>query len=100
MPFLLCVKRLLAPRGTAIVANEFRSASVHATFLQVQPRSTHRTRGVDSAQVAEDMFSVFLVPTSMIPAKFRHPMIQLYALTALPPAPDSSLPADCVDGEV
>jgi hypothetical protein len=44
----------------------------------------------DPDQAAEAMFSVFLVPQSMIPAKFRHPMIQLYALTALPPAPDPS----------
>ena len=35
-PFLAVVKCVLSARGTAIVANEFRSASVHATFLQVQ----------------------------------------------------------------
>jgi hypothetical protein len=35
-PFLAVVKRLLSSRGTAIVANEFRSASVHSTFIQVR----------------------------------------------------------------
>ena len=32
------------------------------------------------------MFSVFLIPANLIPAKFRHPMIQLYSLTVLQPA--------------
>lgn len=40
------------------------------------------------AQEAEAMFSVYLIPTSLIPAKFRHPMIQLYSLTALPATRD------------
>ena len=40
------------------------------------------------AQEAEAMFSVYLIPLSLIPAKFRHPMIQLYSLTALPATRD------------
>jgi hypothetical protein len=38
LPFLAVVKQVLSARGTAIVASEFRSASVHATFLKVQQR--------------------------------------------------------------
>ena len=45
-PFLAVVKRLLHSRGTAIVANEFRSASVHSTFLKVH----HAAAGASAAR--------------------------------------------------
>jgi hypothetical protein len=85
-PFLAVVKRVLAGRGTAIVANEFRSASVHSTFLKVRTLPASYAQLLTVLQEAEAMFSVFLIPTNLIPAKFRHPMIQLYSLTALQPA--------------
>ena len=37
----------------------------------------------DDFQEAEAMFSVYLIPKHLIPAKFRHPMIQLYSLSTL-----------------
>ena len=35
-------------------------------------------------QEAAALFTVFEVPSAMIPHMYRHPMIQLFALTALP----------------